>query len=60
MLAGAQAIKIHGQYVSVRAEVSNLDMLSAHADADEILRWLSGYQDSATNDLHHPWRADCV
>jgi metallo-beta-lactamase family protein len=44
MLAGAQAIKIHGQYVSVRAEVSNLDMLSAHADADEILRWLSGFK----------------
>jgi len=44
MLAGAQAIKIHGQQVSVRAEVSNLDMLSAHADADEILRWLSGFK----------------
>jgi metallo-beta-lactamase family protein len=44
MLAGAQAIKIHGQYVSVRAEVSNLDMLSAHADADEILRWLGGFK----------------
>jgi metallo-beta-lactamase family protein len=44
MLAGAQSIKIHGQYVSVRAEVSNLDMLSAHADADEILRWLSGFK----------------
>jgi metallo-beta-lactamase family protein len=42
MLGGAQAIKIHGQYVPVRAEVSNLDMLSAHADADEILRWLGG------------------
>jgi metallo-beta-lactamase family protein len=44
MLAGAQAIKIHGQYVPVRAKVSNLDMLSAHADADEIMRWLSGFK----------------
>jgi metallo-beta-lactamase family protein len=44
MVAGAQSIKIHGQYVPVRAEVSNLDMLSAHADADEILRWLGGFK----------------
>jgi metallo-beta-lactamase family protein len=28
----------------VRAEVARLDMLSAHADADEIMRWLSGFE----------------
>jgi len=44
MVAGAESIKIHGQYVPVRAQVSNLDMLSAHADADEILRWLRGFK----------------
>jgi len=44
MLAGTQAIKIHGQYIPVRAQVSNLDMLSAHADVEEILRWLSGFK----------------
>jgi len=44
MMAGAESIKIHGQYVPVRAEVSNLDMLSAHADSDEILRWLRGFK----------------
>jgi metallo-beta-lactamase family protein len=44
MVAGAQSIKIHGHYVPVRAEVSNLDMLSAHADADEILRWLACFK----------------
>lgn len=43
MVAGAQSIKMHGSYVSVRAEVQNLDMLSAHADADEILRWLRSF-----------------
>ncbi len=42
MMAGAKSIKLHGGYVPVRAQVSNLDMLSAHADADEILRWLRG------------------
>jgi len=42
MLAGAQKVKIHGKYWDVRAEVQNLHMLSAHADADELMRWLSG------------------
>jgi metallo-beta-lactamase family protein len=44
MMAGVKSIKIHGEYVPVRAEVKNLDMLSAHADADEILRWLRGFK----------------
>ncbi len=44
MLAGAESIKIHGGYVPVRAQVSNLDMLSGHADADEILRWMRGFK----------------
>jgi metallo-beta-lactamase family protein len=43
MVAGSKTVKIHGQYVSVRAEVQSLDMLSAHADAGEILRWLRGF-----------------
>jgi len=44
MVAGADSVKIHGEYVPVRAEVQNLSMLSAHADADEILRWLGGFK----------------
>jgi metallo-beta-lactamase family protein len=44
MVAGAASVKIHGDYVPVRAQVKNLDMLSAHADADEILRWLRGFK----------------
>ncbi len=44
MMGGADSIKIHGEYVPVRAEVKNLEMLSAHADADEILRWLKGFK----------------
>lgn len=39
--AGARELTIHGQAVPVRAAVESLDMLSAHADADEILRWLA-------------------
>jgi metallo-beta-lactamase family protein len=44
MIAGVESVKIHGEYVPVRAQVSNLEMLSAHADADEILRWLRGFE----------------
>ncbi|MCV0426478.1 MAG: MBL fold metallo-hydrolase [Roseibium sp.] len=38
--AGAKSVKIHGAQVQIRAEVDNLHMLSAHADSDEIMRWL--------------------
>jgi metallo-beta-lactamase family protein len=40
MVTGAPQVKIHGGYVPVRAEIVNLDMLSAHADADGIMGWL--------------------
>ena len=43
MLAGATRIKVHGAYHAVRAEVQNLHMLSAHADADELLRWAGNF-----------------
>jgi metallo-beta-lactamase family protein len=43
MLDGAQFIRIHGEDIPVRAEVQNLPMLSAHADADEIVRWCQGF-----------------
>ena len=40
MMSGARTIRIHGLDVPVAAEVRNIDALSAHADADEILEWL--------------------
>lgn len=42
MLDGATEIKIHGEFVQLRAHVKVIDNLSAHADADEILGWLGG------------------
>jgi metallo-beta-lactamase family protein len=39
LVGGAKAVKIFGEYVPVRAEVANLDMLSAHADRDQLLAW---------------------
>ena len=40
MVAGADAVKIHGAYVPVRAEVASLEALSAHADRDGLIAWL--------------------
>ena len=33
---GARTIKIHGEYVPVRAEIVQADAFSAHADADDV------------------------
>ena len=44
LLEGARETRIHGQWIPVNAEVAELPMLSAHADADELMRWLSGLQ----------------
>ena len=41
MVHGATRIKIWGQYFPVRAEVAQIDSLSAHADGDELLAWLA-------------------
>jgi metallo-beta-lactamase family protein len=40
LLAGERRIKMHGAYVPVRCRVEHLDMLSAHADQQELLDWL--------------------
>ena len=44
MVAGAQSIKMYGRYIAVEAEVTNLSMLSAHADRHELMRWLRTFQ----------------
>lgn len=46
MLAGAEVIRIHGEDVPVRAEVAMIDCLSAHADYEEILRWLGKFTEA--------------
>jgi metallo-beta-lactamase family protein len=44
ILAGASEVKIFGEMVPVRAEVSHLEGFSGHADADELMAWMSGFE----------------
>lgn len=44
LVEGEKEIKIHGQYVPVRAEIKSIQSLSAHADYQELIRWLSPVQ----------------
>jgi metallo-beta-lactamase family protein len=39
LLDGAEAIKMFGEYVPVRAAIRQTDAFSAHADQAELLRW---------------------
>ncbi len=40
LLEGTDELKLHGQYVTVRARVTHMEGLSAHGDYGEILAWL--------------------
>lgn len=40
---GATSLRIHGHEVPVRATIETIEGLSAHADPDELMRWLRGF-----------------
>jgi metallo-beta-lactamase family protein len=44
LIEGEKEIKIHGEMIPVHAEIAAITNLSAHADYQEILRWLSGFR----------------
>lgn len=40
LIDGARTLKMHGAEIPIRAEIMSLLGLSAHADANELVRWL--------------------
>jgi metallo-beta-lactamase family protein len=40
LVDGAREVKIHGQLIAVNARIARNDSMSAHADRNEIVRWL--------------------
>jgi metallo-beta-lactamase family protein len=44
LVEGSAHVKIHGQMVPVNATIGRIDSMSAHADRNEILRWLGGFE----------------
>jgi metallo-beta-lactamase family protein len=43
LVDGEKTIKIHGEWVPVAAAIDRIDSMSAHADSNEIMRWLGGF-----------------
>ncbi len=41
LLDGTDRLRIHGKDIDVRAEVTRLEAYSAHADEDELVRWVT-------------------
>ncbi|MGW0486013.1 MBL fold metallo-hydrolase RNA specificity domain-containing protein [Nonomuraea sp. NPDC003214] len=41
LVDGATSIKVHGRYAPVHAEIVDLPGFSVHADADDVISWLS-------------------
>ena len=43
LIDGATEVKLLGRLLPVAARIERIDSMSAHADAGEIMRWLSGF-----------------
>lgn len=41
LVGGAKQVKIHGEWIPVRAEVASIDGMSAHGDREDLLAWLA-------------------
>lgn len=49
ILEGDKKIKIFGEEVDVRCNVQHINGLSAHADKEELLRWLGNFRENPKN-----------
>ena len=44
LVDGEKTVKIHGGWIPVAATIERIDSMSAHADSNEIMRWLGGFK----------------
>jgi metallo-beta-lactamase family protein len=41
LLQGAEELKVHGEYIPIKAQIKSLENMSAHADYTEIIGWFA-------------------
>jgi metallo-beta-lactamase family protein len=44
LVDGEKSVKIHGDWIPVAARIEQIESMSAHADSNEIMRWLHGFK----------------
>lgn len=44
LIEGEKKVTIHGEEIEVKAEIYNMEGFSAHADHDEMMEWLQGFE----------------
>ncbi len=49
IMEGSPTVKIHGQYIPVNAKVESISGFSGHADYNELLAWLMGFNKAPEN-----------
>jgi metallo-beta-lactamase family protein len=49
LLDGEKEIKIYGKFFPVNAEVENIEVLSSHADQEELIHWMSDIRKAPKN-----------
>ena len=57
LVEGGKKVRIMGEEISVKAHIYNLEGLSAHADRDEIIDWLSCFVKKTDPGIPGSWRA---
>lgn len=53
LVEGQEQVKIHGKYYHVRAKVHTVGGLSAHADQEDLLQWISNFKTHPTVHIVH-------
>ena len=44
LIDGVKNVTVHGEHIEVKANIVNMDGFSAHADYQEMLKWLSNFK----------------